>query len=146
MQTLVFLIRARLQKPLSSFAGSSIPEVDKGVARCGDRIALGHFRDKSTLVTPLASSTSGRRNFFLKKNRRGRQFVRAIGLNLRQNLVFNYAVLQNFDAANKTVDRAVELNPHGIGPWEIKIRLAIAEKGDFSAYDRLIGARAIRMI
>lgn len=61
--------------------------------------------------------------------------MRAIGLNLRQNLVFDYAVLQNFDAANKTVDRAVELNPHGIGPWEIKIRLAIAEKGDFSAYD-----------
>ena len=72
--------------------------------------------------------------------------MRAIGLNLRQNLVFNYAMLQNFDAATKTVDRAVELNPHGIGMWEIKIRLAIAEKGDFSAYDGLIGARAIRMI
>ena len=53
-----------------------------------------------------------------------------------QNLVFNYQVLRNFDAANKTVDRALELNPQGIGLWEIKIRLAIAEKGDFSVYEQ----------
>ena len=59
-----------------------------------------------------------------------------------QNLAFNYAVLRNFDAANKTVDRALELNPRGIGLCERKIRLAIAEKGDFSVYEKV---KAFRM-
>ena len=54
-----------------------------------------------------------------------------------QQLAFNYAVLRNFDAANKTVDHALELNPRGIGLWETKIRLAIAEKGDFSVYEQV---------
>ena len=53
-----------------------------------------------------------------------------------QNLTYNYAMQRNFAAANKTIDRALELNPSGIGLWEIKIRLAIAEKGDFSVYEQ----------
>src|SRR5881396_2736508 len=48
-----------------------------------------------------------------------------------QQLTFNYAMQRNFDTANKTIDRALELNPNGIGLWEVKIKLAIAEKGDF---------------
>ena len=55
-----------------------------------------------------------------------------------QNLSFNYAMQRNFGAANKTVDRALELNPNGIGLWEIKIKLAIAEKGDFSVYEQAL--------
>jgi len=43
---------------------------------------------------------------------------------------------RNFDAANKTVDRALQINPTGIGLWEIKVKLAIAEKGDFSVYEQ----------
>ena len=35
-----------------------------------------------------------------------------------QNLTYNYAMQRNFDAANKTIDRALELNPNGIGLWE----------------------------
>ncbi|HEV8618389.1 MAG TPA: hypothetical protein VGQ70_02745 [Candidatus Udaeobacter sp.] len=49
-----------------------------------------------------------------------------------QNLVLNYQKLRNFDAANKTIDRALALNPTAFGPLEIKSKLAIAQKGDFS--------------
>jgi len=53
-----------------------------------------------------------------------------------QNLALNYQMQRNFDAANKTVDRALQINPTGIGLWEIKVKLAIAEKGDFSVYEQ----------
>ncbi len=53
-----------------------------------------------------------------------------------QNLALNYQMQRNFDAANKTVDRALQINPVGIGLWEIKVKLAIAEKGDFSVYEQ----------
>src|SRR5262249_884865 len=49
-----------------------------------------------------------------------------------QNLSFNYAMLRNYDAANKVIDRALALNPTALGLWEIKSKLAIAEKGDCS--------------
>ena len=55
-----------------------------------------------------------------------------------QNLTFNYAMQRNFGAANKTIDRALELNPNGIGLWEIKVKLAIAEKADFSVYEQAL--------
>jgi len=55
-----------------------------------------------------------------------------------QNLAMNYAMQRNFAAANKTIDRALELNPSGIGLWETKIKLAIAEKGDFSVYEQAL--------
>ena len=52
------------------------------------------------------------------------------------NLALNYQMLRNFNAANKTIDRALQINPQGIGLWEIKVKLAIAEKGDFSVYEQ----------
>src|SRR5437762_8471618 len=55
-----------------------------------------------------------------------------------QQLTFNYAMQRNFDTANKTIDRALELNPNGIGLWEVKVKLAIAEKGDFVAYEQAL--------
>jgi TolB-like protein/Tfp pilus assembly protein PilF len=54
------------------------------------------------------------------------------------NLALNYQRQRNFDAANKTVDRALQINPQGIGLWEIKVKLAIAEKGDFSVYEQAV--------
>src|SRR4249919_1446268 len=68
---------------------------------------------------------------------------KAAGLNPKdtwplQNLTFNYAMQRNFGAANKTIDRALELNPKGIGLWEIKVKLAIAEKADFSVYEQVL--------
>jgi TolB-like protein/Tfp pilus assembly protein PilF len=53
-----------------------------------------------------------------------------------QNLVFNYQMLRNFDAANKTIDRALALNPTAFGPLEVKSKLAIAQKGDFSVAEK----------
>jgi len=52
-----------------------------------------------------------------------------------QNLAMNYQMQRNFDAANKTVDRALQINPAGLGLWQIKVKLAIGEKGDFSVYE-----------
>lgn len=53
-----------------------------------------------------------------------------------QNLVFNYQMLRNFDAANKTVDRALALDPTAFALLEMKSKLAIAEKGDFSVAEK----------
>jgi TolB-like protein/cytochrome c-type biogenesis protein CcmH/NrfG len=63
-----------------------------------------------------------------------------------QNLAFNYQMLRNFDAANKTIDRGLKVNPEGIGLWEIKSKLAVAEKGDLSVSEQAFqAAKAIPM-
>ena len=53
-----------------------------------------------------------------------------------QNLAFNYQMLRDFDKANKTIDRALALDPMAPGPLEVKSKLAILEKGDFSVAER----------
>jgi TolB-like protein/Tfp pilus assembly protein PilF len=55
-----------------------------------------------------------------------------------QNLALNYQMLRNFDAANQTIDRALQMDPHGIGLWGIKAKLAIGEKGDLSVGEKLL--------
>ena len=55
-----------------------------------------------------------------------------------QNLAFNYQMLRNFAAANKIMARALELDPKGLGLWEVKARLAIAEKGDLSVAENAL--------
>src|SRR3989440_763614 len=57
-----------------------------------------------------------------------------------QNLAFNYQMLRNFDAANKAIDRGLKVNPEGIGLWEVKSKLAIAEKGDLSVSEQAFEA------
>src|SRR3984893_13458786 len=57
-----------------------------------------------------------------------------------QNLAFNYQILRNFDAANKTIDRGLKIDPRGVGLWEIKSKLAIAEKGDLSVSEKAFQA------
>ncbi len=44
-----------------------------------------------------------------------------------QNLAFNYQMLRNFDAANRTIDRGLKVNPGGLGLWEIKSKLAVEQ-------------------
>ncbi|PYL27577.1 MAG: hypothetical protein DMF39_10710, partial [Verrucomicrobia bacterium] len=61
-----------------------------------------------------------------------------------QNLTFNYAMVRNYDKANKTIDRALALNPTAIELWEVKSKLAIADKGDFSVAER--GFAAVKSI
>jgi TolB-like protein/Flp pilus assembly protein TadD len=53
-----------------------------------------------------------------------------------QNLTYNYGVARNYDAANKTIDRALALDPTAMEPLGVKSQLAIAEKGDFSVAER----------
>ena len=57
-----------------------------------------------------------------------------------QNLTFNYAMLRNYDVANKTIDRALALDPNALEPLEVKSKLAIAEKGDFSVAQKAFEA------
>jgi TolB-like protein/Tfp pilus assembly protein PilF len=57
-----------------------------------------------------------------------------------QNLADNYQMLRNYDQANKTLDRALALDPTAYGPLEVKSKLAIAEKGDFGAAEKAFEA------
>src|SRR6266511_1874700 len=57
-----------------------------------------------------------------------------------QNLAQNYQVLRDFDAANKTIDRGLKVDPSGLGLWETKSKLAIAEKGDFGVSEQAFQA------
>jgi TolB-like protein/Flp pilus assembly protein TadD len=53
-----------------------------------------------------------------------------------QNLTLNYQVLRNFDAANKTIDRALKLSPGSPGLWSIKAQVEMSEKGTFEIAER----------
>jgi tetratricopeptide (TPR) repeat protein len=53
-----------------------------------------------------------------------------------QNLTLNYQMLRNFEAANKTIDRALKLAPESFSLWSIKAQLEISEKGTFEIADR----------
>src|SRR5206468_1642096 len=57
-----------------------------------------------------------------------------------QNLTHNYTMLRDFAKANQTIDRALAVNPTALGPWEVKSKLAISEKGDFSVAERAFEA------
>jgi TolB-like protein len=70
---------------------------------------------------------------------------RAVSLNPKdmwslQNLTFNYAMLRNYDAADKTIDRALAVDPTALEPLEVKSKLAIAASGDFSTAERAFEA------
>jgi TolB-like protein len=53
-----------------------------------------------------------------------------------QNLTDNYAMQRDYEKANKTIDRALALDPTAVGPLEVKSKLAIFEKGDFSVAEK----------
>src|SRR5262245_1901264 len=57
-----------------------------------------------------------------------------------QNLAHNYTMLRNFAKANQTIDRALAANPTALGPWEVKSKLAISEKGDFGVAEKAFEA------
>ncbi|PYK06700.1 MAG: hypothetical protein DME66_03700 [Verrucomicrobia bacterium] len=70
---------------------------------------------------------------------------KAVGLNPKeiwplQNLTFNYAMLRNYDAANKTIDRALAIDPNALEPLEVKSKLVIYGKGDFSVAENAFEA------
>jgi tetratricopeptide (TPR) repeat protein len=47
-------------------------------------------------------------------------------------------MVRNFNAANKTVDRALQINPRSIGLLGIKAKLAIGDKGDLSVGEQIL--------
>ena len=57
-----------------------------------------------------------------------------------QNLSLNYQMLRNFAKANEAIDRAIALNPTAFEPWEVKSKLALFEKGDFSVAEKAFEA------
>src|SRR5437660_3995574 len=72
-------------------------------------------------------------------------FEKAASLNPKeswplQNLAFNYEMLRDFDAANNTIDRGLKVDPGGLGLWEMKSKLAVAEKGDLSVSEKAFQA------
>src|SRR5216117_2700584 len=72
-------------------------------------------------------------------------FEKAASLNPKdtwalQNLTFNYQMARNFSKANETIDRALKLTPTAFEPWEVKAKLALSEKGDFSVAEKAFEA------
>lgn len=55
-----------------------------------------------------------------------------------QNLAINYELQRNFEAANKTIDRALAIDPNGFGLWSIKAKLALEERGDLAAAQKIL--------
>jgi len=72
-------------------------------------------------------------------------FEKAVSLNPKdiwplQNLAYNYQMLRNFDKANATINRALALDPTALSLLEVKSKLAIAEKGDFTVVEKAFAA------
>ena len=57
-----------------------------------------------------------------------------------QNLSFNYAMLRNYETADKIIDRALAVDPTALEPLEVKSKLAIAARGDFSIAEKAFEA------
>jgi len=69
--------------------------------------------------------------------------VKASSLNpkdgwILQNLAINYEMTRDFASANRTLDRALEIDPKLFGIWEIKAKVALEEKGDFSVAEKAL--------
>jgi len=58
-------------------------------------------------------------------------------------LALNYIALRNFDAADKTFDRAVAAAPQAFGPLAFKAYLAILSKGDLSVAEKQLSSIAV---
>src|SRR4029077_18006806 len=54
-----------------------------------------------------------------------------------QNLALNYEMERNFEAANKTIDRALTVNPNDVAALGYKAKFAIEEKGDFETAEKI---------
>ena len=55
-----------------------------------------------------------------------------------QNLAMNYEMERDFTNAQKTIDRALEIDPRSYALWELKAKIAIEAKGDFSAAEQAL--------
>ncbi len=61
-----------------------------------------------------------------------------------QNLVLNYQMQRNFDAANTTLDRALKLAPESFNLWSLKAQMEISQKGTCEIAERGIQSLSTR--
>ena len=52
-----------------------------------------------------------------------------------QNLALNYQMLRDFEATDKTIERALKLSPKSLGLWSIKAESEVAWKGTFTTVE-----------
>ena len=52
-----------------------------------------------------------------------------------QNLAFNYQMVRDTAATERTIDKALQLAPRSLELWGLKIQFAIELRGDFSVYE-----------
>lgn len=57
-----------------------------------------------------------------------------------QNLAFNYQMLRDTPATERTINKALTINPESFELNALKIQFAIEQHGDFSVYDRVKAA------
>ena len=74
-----------------------------------------------------------------------KSFEKAAALNpkdagLLQNLAVNYQSMKNYEAAQKTLDRGIELDPKAFSLRGLKAQLAIYAKGDLSVCEKELAA------
>ena len=55
-----------------------------------------------------------------------------------QNLYFNYQMTRNFAAAERTLDRALALDPNSFGLWDLKASIAFAARGDIGPAEEAV--------
>jgi TolB-like protein/Flp pilus assembly protein TadD len=63
-----------------------------------------------------------------------------------QNLALNYQMERRFDDANKTIDRALKLEPESFNLWSLKAECEISEKGTFEVAERAVQVLQTRPI
>ncbi len=78
-----------------------------------------------------------------KWNESNASLEKAVALNPKdtwsmQNLAINYQMQRNWDSANKILDRGLVITPNALGLKEIKAKVAIDEKGDFSLAQKFL--------
>jgi TolB-like protein/Tfp pilus assembly protein PilF len=59
------------------------------------------------------------------------------------NLAFNYMAVLNFDAADKTLDRAIAAAPQAFSPFGFKAYLAILSKGDLALAEKQLSSSPV---
>ena len=57
-----------------------------------------------------------------------------------QNLAINYEMQRDFAAANRMLDRGLAINPAAFGLKELKAKVAVEERGDFSLAQELVAS------
>ena len=55
-----------------------------------------------------------------------------------QNLSFNYGMQRDFVSADKTLDRAIQIQPENLTLWSLKAKLAVLARGDLSLGEKCL--------